>query len=345
MVFEYGEPDYEGRGDKIKFKKIFVTGGAGYVGSALVPALLEKGYEVVSYDLYIYGNVLKEHPNLTEVKGDIRDKDKIIETSKDCDAFIHLACISNDPSFELNPELGKSINFDAFENIIEAAKANGIKRLIVASSTSQYGIKPADIDVTEETEAEPITDYAKFKIECEKLLRNTDMGNTEYVFVRPATLCGYALRLRLDLSVNILTINALINKKIKIFGGSQMRPALNMKDMVRFYVLLLEASGEKVNKQAFNISYQNITIMDLAKMIKEVIGDESIEFEVTPTDDKRSYHINSDKMKRVLGFECKFDLREAIRSIIDAYNNRVIKDGLSNPMYHNIERMKEIDLK
>ncbi len=256
-----------------------------------------------------------------------------------------MACISNDPSFELDPKLGKSINYDAFKNVIDAVKLGGIKRLIVASSTSQYGVKPVSMSVTEETEAEPITDYAKFKIECEELLRNTNLGNVKYVFVRPATLCGYATRLRLDLSVNILAINALINKKIKVFGGSQMRPALNIKDMARFYELMLEASGEKINKEAFNVSERNITIMELAKMVKEVIGDDSIELEVTPTDDKRSYHINSDKMKRVLGFECKFDLRDAIRSIIDAHNKGLIKDGINNPIYHNIKRMKEIELK
>lgn len=330
---------------KIKFKNVFVTGGAGYVGSALVPALLNKGYNVIIYDLYIYGNVLKPHQNLIEIKGDIRDKAKLIEAAKECDSFIHLACISNDPSFELDPELGKSINYNAFKNVLDAVKLGGIKRLIVATSTSQYGIKPMSVEVTEDTEPEPITDYAKYKIECEKLLQNTDMGDTEYVFARPATLCGYTPRLRLDLSVNILTINALINKKIKIFGGSQTRPALNIKDMVRFYELLLEAPGEKINKQAFNVSYQNKTIMELAELVKKVIGDDSMEFEITPTNDKRSYHVNTDKMKKILGFECKFDIEDAIKSLIEAYNDGLIIDGLNNPLYHNIKRMNEIKLK
>ena len=330
---------------KIKFKRIFITGGAGYVGSALVPELLSKGYYVAVYDLFIYGNTLKIHPNLKQVKGDIRDREKIIDAAKGYDAFIHLACISNDPSFELDPKLGKSINYDGFKNIIDAVKIGGLKRLIVASSTSQYGIKPLNVDVTEGTIAEPITDYAKYKIKCEELLQNTDMGNIEYVFVRPATLCGYAARLRLDLSVNILTINALVNKKIQIFGGDQMRPVLNIKDMVRFYELLLEADREKIHKQAFNVSDKNLTIQEIAEIIKDVIGDSSIEFEIIPTDDPRSYHINTDKMKKVLGFECKFSIQEAIRSLIEAYDNELIPDGLNNPFYHNIKRMKEIDLK
>lgn len=329
----------------MKFKKVFITGGAGYVGSVLVPVLLEKGHHVSVYDLGIYNHEFEPRPNLEQIKGDIRDRKALIESARGADAFIHLACISNDPSFDLNPGLGKSINFDAFKNVIDACRLNHIKRLIVASSTSQYGVKPADEEVTEDTKAEPITDYAKYKIECENLLQNTEMGTTEYVFVRPATICGYAPRLRLDLSVNILTINALINRKIKIFGGSQMRPALNIEDMARFYELLLEAPGEKIHKQAFNVSYQNITINELAKMVKKVIGDKSIEFEATPSNDLRSYHVNTDKMKSVLGFKCRFSIEDAIKSLIEAYNKGLIIDGLNNPLYYNIKRMKEINLK
>ena len=330
---------------KIKFKKVFITGGAGYVGSALVPYLLNKGYYVTVYDIFIYGDVLKPHPNLKEIKGDIRDREMLIESAKGHSAFIHLACISNDPSFELDPELSKTINYTAFKNVVAAVKLGGIKRLIVASSTSQYGVKPRDMQVTEDTKAEPITDYAKYKIKCEEFLQNTGMGDIEYVFVRPATLCGYAPRLRLDLSVNILTINAIINRKIKIFGGAQMRPALNIKDMVRFYELLLESPKEKIHKQAFNVSKQNITIMDIAEMVKEVIGDKSIEFGIMPSDDPRSYHINTDKMKRALGFKCKYGLQEAIQSLINAYNDGLIIDGLNNPLYYNIKKMREIALK
>jgi nucleoside-diphosphate-sugar epimerase len=328
----------------MQFKKIFITGGAGYVGSALVPSLLKKGYDVTVYDILLYGDVLDPHPHLTIIKGDIRDRNSLLNAAKGHDALIHLACISNDPSFDLNPQLGKSINFDAFQHVIDAVKQNSIKRFLVASSTSQYGIKPVDMDVTEETEPDPITDYARYKIECERLLQKTDMGNTEYVFVRPATLCGYAKRLRLDLSVNILTINALINKKIQIFGGDQMRPALNIKDMVRVYEFLLEAQGDKIHKQAFNVSYANLTIREIAALVKKVIGDDSITFEVTPTDDRRSYHVNAEKIKHVFGFEYQYDFEDAIRSIIDAYHAGLIIDGLNNSLYYNIKRMKEVHL-
>lgn len=328
----------------MKFETVFITGGAGYVGSLLVPSLLDKGYKVIVYDLYIYGDVLIPHPNLKQIKGDIRDREKHLHSAQGAEAFIHLASISNDPSFDLNPELGKSINYDAFQNVIDACKLNNVKRLIVASSTSQYGLKPLEIDVTEDTPAEPITDYAKYKIECERLLRKVDVGNLKYVFVRPATLCGYAPRLRLDLSLNILTINALINNKIKIFGGEQMRPALNIKDMVRFYELMLEAETEKIHRQAFNVAYQNITIKDLAILVKEALGDNSIALETTTSNDNRSYHVNTDKMKTILGFECKYDLREAVHSLRDAFHKGLVIDGLNNSYYHNVKRMKEITL-
>ena len=328
-----------------QFKNVFITGGAGYVGSSLVPKLLAEGYNVTVYDLFIYGDYLQNHPNLKKIKGDIRDRNKLIKAAKKSDAFIHLACISNDPSFDLDPKLGKSINFDAFRNVISAAKLADVNRFILASSTSQYGVKDPKMQVTEEETPEPKTDYARFKIECEKMLAEADLGKIVYAFIRPATICGFAPRLRLDLSVNILTVNALINKKIKIFGGSQLRPTLNIKDMVRIYELMLTAPAEKIHKQAFNVGYRNITIKELANLVKETLKDPKITFEITSTDDKRSYHINSDKIKRVLGFETKFTVEDAIVSIKEAYEKGLIIDGLNNPIYHNVKQMKLINLK
>ena len=326
----------------LQFNKIFITGGAGYVGSALVPRLLERGHEVTVYDLFLYEDTLGDHPKLKKIRGDIRNRDLLLESAKMHDAFIHLACISNDPSFDLDPELGKSINYDAFFNVLDSAKLNNVKRLIYASSASVYGIKK-EKNVNEEATLEPITDYAKYKAECEKIL-SEESGDMEYVILRPATLCGYAPRLRLDLSVNILTINALVNRKIKVFGGNQFRPNLNIKDMVRAYELALDSPEDIINKGVFNVGYQNLTIMQIANAVKEVLGDKSIEIEIVPTDDKRSYHINSDKIKRILGFKFKYGVEDAVKSLLNAFNDGLISDGLNNPFYHNIKRMKEVNL-
>ena len=329
-----------------QFKNIFITGGAGYVGSALVPALLKKNYNISVYDLYLYGNVfsdLKNNPNLNQIKGDIRDKKKLIGAAKNADAIIHLACISNDPSYELNPILGKSINYDAFFNVLEAAKKNNVKRIIYASSSSVYGVKK-EKNVTEETSPEPLTDYSKYKLECEKVLVKSNLNGLECVIARPATVCGYAPRLRIDLAVNILTLNALINKKIKIFGGNQLRPNINIKDMVRVYKTFLNSPSEKINGQVFNAGYENHTVEDIAIMVKEIVG-RRIELEYIPTNDNRSYHINSDNIKKKIGFSPVYSIADAVESLVSAHNRGLIIGGLNNPIYHNIQRMKEIHLK
>lgn len=331
-----------------KFKNVLITGGAGYVGSALVPKLIDSGYNVTVYDLYMYGDVfseLKGNTHLKEIRADIRDKEKMMEAMKGIDAVIHLACISNDPSYELDPALGKTINYDAFSNILNAAKANKVKRFIYASSSSIYGLKE-EPNVREDTPANPLTDYSKFKLECEKILKESkDLGGMEYVIARPATVCGYAPRLRLDLVVNILAINALVNKKIKVLGGDQLRPNINIKDMVRAYELLLEAPGKKINREAFNVGYQNMKVTDIARRIVDVIGDKSVQLEIVPSDDKRSYHINSDKIKAALGFEPKYTIEDAVLSLKEAYEKGLIVDPLNNPVYYNIKTMQNAKLK
>ncbi|MDP2342939.1 MAG: NAD(P)-dependent oxidoreductase [Deltaproteobacteria bacterium] len=329
----------------MQFCRLFITGAGGYVGSALVPALLARGYDVVAFDLFLYGDVLRPHPRLTQVKGDIRDAALMQKASAGCDAVVHLACISNDPSFDLDPALGRAINYDAFRNVIDACDKNAVRRLIVASSTSQYGVKPAHVDVTEDIQAEPITDYARFKIACEQLLLEASPSSLEFVFVRPATLCGYAPRLRLDLSVNILTIHALVEQRIKVFGGDQMRPALHIADMVRFYELMLEAPAAKIHREAFNVSYGNLTILQIAQLVKDTLGDERVTLEVTPSTDPRSYRVNTDKAARVLGFTCAHDLSAAVLSLRDAWQAGKLADPLENPMYYNIKRMKQVELK
>lgn len=328
-------------------KTVLITGGAGYVGSALVPSLLEDGYRVIVYDLYLFGDVFKniQNENLLEIKGDIRDKKKLVNAGKDADYLIHLACISNDPSFELNPELGKSVNYDAFFNVLETVKSNNIKRIVFASSASVYGTQEGD--VTENLKGIPLTDYAKFKSLCEDALRDSGLKN--YVSVRPGTVNGYAPRLRLDLIINNFTIRALINKKISFFGGWQLRPSININDMVRVYRLLIEAPDESVHEKAFNAGFQNITVEDMAQIVANVLREKNIEnniqVEKLDVPDKRSYHLNSEKIKKELGFIPKFTIEDGILSIAEAFKKGLIKDGLNNPIYHNTKMMQLVGLK
>lgn len=332
-----------------QFKTIAITGGAGYIGSALVPQLLKKGYYVKVLDLFIYGeNVFGDYinnPQFERIKGDIRNIQTLEKTFRDVDVVIHLACISNDPSFELDPKLGKGINLDAFDKILTTLEKTKVKRFIYASSTSVYGIRK-EKDVTEDSPKTPLTDYSRFKLLCEeKLMKWSNPNQTEWAIIRPATACGYSHRLRLDLTVNILAIYALINRKIIVFGGKQLRPNIHINDMVRAYITLLESGREKINGDVFNAGYQNRSVEDIAFMVKQVLKDLNIDIEYIPTDDIRSYHINSDKIKNELGFKAKYTIEDAILSIAKAYNQGLINDGLNNSLYHNVKRMREINLK
>lgn len=330
-----------------KFENILVIGGAGYVGAVLVPKLLRNGYKVKVYDLFIYGehvfDAVKDDPNLTLIKGDVRDIKKLDSAIKGSDAIIHLACISNDPSVELDPNLAKSVNLDCFRPCVQSAKKHKVKRFIYASSSSVYGIKDVP-DVTEDMELEPLTDYSRFKAECEKILKEEMIDDMTTLILRPATVCGYSPRLRLDLTVNILTNHAVNNKKIRVFGGSQMRPNLNIQDMTDLYLKTLEYEHEQIHGKIFNAGYENHTVMDIAKMVQSVIG-EDIPIEVVPTDDNRSYHVSSEKIKKELGFVPKYTLIDAIKSLKQAFDLGWVKDPMNNSLYYNIKRMKEINLK
>lgn len=328
------------------FTNLLVTGGGGYVGSALVPALLKKGHNVTVVDTFWYGDDLfgewDGHPNLSKVKLDIRDSEQVKERLKGIDAVIHLACISNDPSYDLDPELGKSINYDAFIGLAKAAADQGVRRFIYASSSSVYGVK-SEKDVKEDAAPDPLTDYSKYKLACEKyLLELGENYEMERVILRPATVCGYARRLRLDLTVNILTIHALVNRKIKIFGGKQLRPNIHIKDMVRAYLALLAAPREKVDRQAFNCGFQNRPVEEIARIVRDTLGDGGIELEYTPTQDNRSYHINSEKIGDTLGFKPEHTIEEAVADIAQAYRAGLIPNPMSEAKYYNIKLMKQL---
>lgn len=326
--------------------KILVTGGAGYVGSALVPKLLNAGYKVKVIDLYIYGNhVFNDYhndTNLEEVKGDIRDQQLLHNIIPGCDAVIHLACISNDPSYELNPELGKSINYDAFLPLVKISKECGVKRFIYASSSSVYGIKDEQ-EVTEDLALEPLTDYSKYKALCEEYLQGAASENFNVVTIRPSTVCGYSKRVRLDLTVNILTNHAINKGSITVFGGDQKRPNLHIDDMTDLYLFLLKQPAKKVHKKVYNVGYENYRVMEIAKMVKNALGND-IPIVVTPTDDNRSYHVSSKKIKHELGFEAKRSVEDAIRDLKNAFENGKIPDAMNDKKYYNIKTMQSINL-
>ena len=313
------------------------------MGAVLVPYLLEKGYVVTVLDLMIYGEeVLQSHSKLKAVKGDIRDQAMLKALIPGHDAIIHLACISNDPSFDLNPELGKSINLDAFRPLVEISRDAGVKRFIYASSSSVYGIKE-EPDVHEEMTLEPLTDYSRFKADCEKILAEYQSNDFTTVTIRPATVCGYSPRQRLDVIINILTNLAYRKREITVFGGDQLRPNIHISDMVEAYLVLLNAPKEKIAGKTFNAGYENQPVRELAETVKRVVG-EDVKLITTPTDDNRSYHISSRKIKEELGFEATYTIREAVEDLCSAFDKGMLPNSLDNEVYFNIRRMQSLGL-
>lgn len=333
------------------FDTVLVTGGAGYCGSILVPDLLNAGYKVTVYDVMYYGadHLPLDNPNLTVVEGDIRDTDKLATHLQGIDAVANLACISNDASFELDEALSTTVNLDAFEPMIIAAKAAGVKRFVYASSSSVYGVSD-EPDVTEDHPLVPLTLYNKYKGMCEpKLFAHTDDTFTGVVY-RPATVCGYGPRMRLDVSVNILTNHAINKGKITVFGGDQLRPNLHIQDYSDVVQLLLSAPKEKIANGVYNVGYQNKSIMEIAQIVKAVVEREfpekaGLPIDVTSSDDPRSYHINSDKIKRELGFEPTHTIEQAVEGLCKAFKAGDLPNSFDDDKYFNVRTMKSIGAK
>ena len=331
-------------------QNLVVTGGAGYCGARLVPQLLELGYKVTVFDTLYFGDdfLPKSNPNLSIVQGDIRNTKALMEVFEGKDSVINLACISNDASFELDEDLSTTINLDAFEPMVIAAKQQRVKRFIYASSSSVYGVSDQP-NVTEEHPLVPLTLYNKYKGMCEPLLKkHTDDSFTGVIF-RPATICGYSPRQRLDLSVNILVNLAIVNRKITVFGGSQMRPNLHIQDYCDVIKLFLKTDSHKIQNETFNVGYQNLTISDIAILVKKIVEEEftgpEIEVVTTSSDDNRSYHINSEKIFQLLGFRPRFTIEDAIRELCIAFREGKLPNSLQDDKYFNVKRLKRIQAK
>lgn len=331
-------------------QNLVVTGGAGYCGARLVPQLLELGYKVTVFDTLYFGDdfLPKSNPNLSIVQGDIRNTKALMEVFEGKDSVINLACISNDASFELDEDLSTTINLDAFEPMVIAAKQQRVKRFIYASSSSVYGVSDQP-NVTEEHPLVPLTLYNKYKGMCEPLLKKHTDDSFSGVIFRPATICGYSPRQRLDLSVNILVNLAIVNRKITVFGGSQMRPNLHIQDYCDVIKLFLKTDSHKIQNETFNVGYQNLTISDIAILVKKIVEEEftgpEIEVVTTSSDDNRSYHINSEKISQLLGFRPRFTIEDAIRELCIAFREGKLPNSLQDDKYFNVKRLKRIQAK
>ncbi len=332
--------------------RVLVTGGAGYVGSVLVPKLVAAGHDVTVYDLFLFGDHLgraEQHPgHLTRVHADIRDEDRLRHALRGQDLVLHLACISNDPSFALDPQLSRTINYDCFGTLVACARSAGVSRFIYASTSSVYGVSDAP-DVTEEHPLVPLTDYNKYKGLCEPILLTQQSPEFTTVVIRPATICGWSPRLRLDLTVNILTVSAVTKGKITVFGGSQKRPNLHIEDMTDLYVRLVDEPAGAIAGQIFNVGYQNHTIAEIAEIVRRVVAREfpdraDLAIETTPTSDVRSYHISSEKIKRVLGFVPRRTVEDAVRDLCAAFRSGSIPEP-GDKKYYNLQTIMAAGLK
>jgi len=330
-------------------RRVLVTGGAGYKGCVLVPKLLNAGYQVVVYDLMLFGEKgLPTHANLEVIKGDIRDTEAYAVAVKGCESVIHMACISNDPSFELNPDLSRSINYDCFEPMVAASKQAGVRRFVYVSSSSVYGISDAP-DVSEEHPLVPLTDYNKYKGMCEPILLRYQSPSFTTVIMRPATVCGYSPRMRFDLTVNILTNHAVNRRLITVFGGKQKRPNIHIDDVTDLYVRMLEYPDALIAGEIFNAGYENHTVSQLAEIAKEVVEQEfpekaPVKIETTATNDNRSYHVNSRKVAARLGYEPHRSIADAVRDLCCAFRSNKFQDSLTNEEYVNVKTVKRLEL-
>lgn len=331
-------------------KTILVTGGAGYIGSVLVPKLLDRDYRVRVVDLFLFGDhsLPADHPNLECVHGDIRDIESLDEVLRGTDAVVHLAGISNDPGFELNPRLVKSVNLDCFEPLVTLAKSLGVTRFIFASSASVYGGKEHR-QANEDDPLDPITDYDRYKALCEEVLQEHQSPDFATVSVRAATACGWSPRQRLDLVVNILTNLAVHRRKLTLLGAGQQRPSLHVDDLAELYTELLEAPAEALSGQVYNAARENLTVSELAEIVCDVVQQElpavgRIELEIAPAERSLSYNVSTDRLRSALGWSPSRPVESAVVALCRAFRDGKLPDPLDDPRYYNVRMIQSVGL-
>ena len=308
--------------------KILVTGGCGYTGVLLTQELLKAGHEVVVVDIQWFGNTLEDHQNLQVCKVDIRETGSI--PFEGVDVVFHLANVANDPSVDLDPTLSWEVNALAALQIAESAVKAKVKRLIYASSGSVYGIQDAE-RVTEDLQLVPISVYNKTKMVAERVLLSY-AGQMEIYCVRPATVCGVSPRQRLDVAVNMLTLQALERGEITVFGGDQTRPNIHIKDLIRTYTHFLDSDCAP---GIYNAGFENLSIGEIAERVQEAVP---CKITKTPSNDPRSYRLCSDKLLST-GFAPKHSVAEAMVDLQKAYANGDVRD---TPECHNVKWMTHL---
>lgn len=346
-------------------KKVLVTGGFGYVGARLTPHLLKKGYQVRAIDLNLYGDygleslerdlTADEKSRFEFVRGDIRNPESVANAVKGVDAVIHLAAISNDPTGEVDEVLTRQTNFDAVAMLVSLAKKAGVQRFINASSSSVFGVKH-EPNVTEALEPEPLTYYSKYKMLSEWPVITASDDKFCTVNIRPATICGFSTRQRFDLTVNKLTADAVKKRVITVHGGEQRRPNVGMTDVINLYAHLLTVDAKLINGRTFNFGFENLKVIEIAKLIQEELKDLNVEIKVTPTLDNRDYHISSNEIVEVLGYKPVSSIAQEVQTLrkhleagyygdIDAdryYNMKMMKLSRSAAPYSYLSRQVEL---
>ena len=328
-------------------KKVLIVGGAGYVGTEVSQLLTKLGVRFDVLDTFWYWKNSYEYVQKTKLNGnihniDLRNIENHSKIFEDVETILYLACVSNDPTYDLNPDLGKTINYDGFLRTVKLADRVGIKKFIFASSSSVYGVKEEE-NVTEDLTPEPLTDYSRFKLECELYLQRTDFKNLEWTIIRPATVCGWSTRMRFDLVVNILTYSAIINNEIVVHGGSQFRPNLHIKDMAELYSRLImeDTLFEKSKHKVFNYGCENIKLIDIANLVKESMS-QQINLKIENVVDSRSYRISSEYIKKELGVKPKYSVKDAIDDINYAFREKLLRPVEEQYLYNNIKTMTKL---